>query len=59
MCVESQRTQKSPSDPEKGEQAGVITLLDFNPHYAPKGTTGCVELAQKQAKRPESSEINL
>jgi len=57
--VWSQKTQKSPSDPEKGEQVGVISLLDFNPHYAPKGTTGCVELAQRQAQRSESSEINL
>lgn len=59
MCVESQKTQKSPSDPEKREQAGVISLLDFNQHYAPKGTTGCVELAQRQAQRSKSSEINL
>ena len=57
--MEPQRTQKSQSDPEKGEQAGSTSIPDFNLHYAPKGTTRRVELYQKQAEIPESPEINL
>ena len=32
MCVEPQRTQKSQSHPEEGEQAGGISLPDFTLH---------------------------
>ena len=57
--MKPQRTQKSQSDPEKGEQAGSISIPDFNLHYAPKRTTRCVELYRKQAQIPESPEVNL
>ena len=33
MCEEPQRTQNSQSKPEKGEQAGSISLPDFTLHY--------------------------
>ena len=40
-------TQKSQRDPEKAEQAGSISIPDFNLEYTPKVTTRRVELAQK------------
>ena len=54
-----QRNQKSQRDPEKAEQAGGMSIPDFNLEYAPKVTTRRVKLAQKQAQRQESSEVNL
>ena len=40
-------TQKSQRDPEKAEQAGSISIPDFNLEYTPRVTTRRVELAQK------------
>ena len=47
IFISSQRNQKRQRDPEKAEQAGGMSVPDFNVQYAPKVTTRHVELAQK------------
>ena len=42
-----QRNQKSQRDPEKAEQAGDMSIPEFNLEYAPIVITRHVELAQK------------
>lgn len=47
------------SDPEKREQAGVISSLTSINIMHLKAPQDVLELAQRQAQRSESSEINL
>ena len=47
ISVEPQRNQKSQRDPEKAEQAGGMSIPEFNLEYAPIVITRHVELAQK------------
>ena len=47
IFADPQRNQKSQRGPEKAEQAGGMSVPDFNVQYAPKVTTRRVELAQK------------